>query len=69
MSKKKGVRECFKKWKSYFRWLGIFMIFGFLIFVSLIYMYKKVDILDEVSMNVFLNMKELMMVLKEKGVN
>lgn len=69
MSKKKGARERFKKRKSYLRWLGIFMILGFLILASPIYTHKKVDIPDEVSTNVFLNTKELTMVSKEKGAN
>ncbi|AOT80362.1 hypothetical protein EfmE745_03159 (plasmid) [Enterococcus faecium] len=47
MSKKKGARQRFKKRKSYLRWLGIFMIIGFLILASPIYTHKKVDIPDE----------------------
>ncbi|HGF8084024.1 TPA: toprim domain-containing protein [Enterococcus faecium] len=69
MSKKKGARQRFKKRKSYLRWLGIFMILGFLILASPIYTDKKVDIPDEVSTNAFLNTKELTMVSKEKGAN
>lgn len=69
MSKKKGARQRFKKRKSYLRWLGIFMILGFLILASPIYTHKKVDIPDEVSTNAFLNTKELTMVSKEKGAN
>ncbi|HBL3701116.1 TPA: hypothetical protein LQC37_001139 [Enterococcus faecium] len=69
MSKKKGARQHFKKRKSYLRWLGIFMILGFLILASPIYTHKKVDIPDEVSTNAFLNTKELTMVSKEKGAN
>lgn len=69
MSKKKGERQRFKKRKSYLRWLGIFMILGFLILASPIYTHKKVDIPDEVSTNAFLNTKELTMVSKEKGAN
>ena len=69
MSKKKGARERFKKRKSYLRWLGIFMILGFLILASPIYTHQKVDIPDEVSTNAFLNTKELTMVSKEKGAN
>ncbi|WP_049056224.1 hypothetical protein [Enterococcus faecium] len=69
MSKKKGARQRFKKRKSYLRWLGIFMIIGFLILASPIYTHKKVDIPDEVSTNAFLNTKELTMVSKEKGAN
>ncbi|EJX70044.1 hypothetical protein HMPREF1372_03125, partial [Enterococcus faecium P1139] len=69
MSKKKGERQRFKKRKSYLRWLGIFMILGFLILASPIYTHQKVDIPDEVSTNAFLNTKELTMVSKEKGAN
>ncbi|HAR1171633.1 hypothetical protein, partial [Enterococcus faecium] len=69
MSKKKGERQRFKKRKSYLRWLGIFMILGFLILASPIYTNQKVDIPDEVSTNAFLNTKELTMVSKEKGAN
>ena len=69
MSKKKGARQRKKKKKSYLRWLGIFMILGFLILASPIYTHKKVDIPDEVSTNAFLNTKELTMVSKEKGAN
>lgn len=69
MSKKKGARQRFKKRKSYLRWLGIFMIIGFLILASPIYTNQKVDIPDEVSTNAFLNTKELTMVSKEKGAN
>lgn len=69
MSKKKGAIQRFKKRKSYLRWLGIFMILGFLILASPIYTHKKVDIPDEVSTNAFLNTKELTMVSKEKGAN
>lgn len=69
MSKKKGARQRFKKRKSYLKWLGIFMILGFLILASPIYTHKKVDIPDEVSTNAFLNTKELTMVSKEKGAN
>lgn len=59
MSKKKGARQRFKKRKSYLRWLGIFMILGFLILASPIYTDKKVDIPDEVSTNAFVNYSPL----------
>lgn len=66
MSKKKGARQRFKKRKSYLRWLGIFMILGFLILASPIYTDKKVDIPDEVSTNAFLKGSfEATIVLKE----
>ena len=69
MRDKKAVRQRFTKRRNYLRWLGIFLILGFLILASPIYTHKKVDVPDEVCTNAFLGSKELTMVSKEKGSN